>query len=517
MIATLNEKRESHEPEMPAAQSVSGQSEHRSSVNTQFALALTLAAYCGVILVGVSHHEPWADEAQAWLLSRDLPYRYLVFHQIAYDGVPPLWPSILWVASHWLHLPYASMNWIGGICAIAGCWFFCRYSPFPLWVRVLFPFTYFMAFQYAVVARPYVLLPLCVFAAAHYFADAERRPWRFIGAVSALSLLCAHGLMIAVGLVAARVCYSFRTWSQLAPAPKKKLFAALIVFALVLAFVAFINWPPSDYMFARLDRPVRNGENFGFGILPRDLSVAFLGSAIPSAMFLAVVGAWCACRRRFLPFVLPMVLVLGFCVRVFGNLWHGGALTLAAMAALWIAWPLPGKCSPQLQRGLNLLLLVGLACLLAIQIYWAGSTLAMDYSHPYSGSLDAANFLHSVGADARSTCAFTFYSVAIQPYFPENIFENWPPGEAFWRWQQGNRNDLNCTQVKWVVVPNASSLPVAQSWFQEKDRALRSFGYVPAHVSPGSMFFEGRVVDPADFIIYESPQWPTAPGEPAEK
>jgi hypothetical protein len=61
-----------------------------TTVNRQFTLVTTLAAYCMVVLVGVTHHEPWADEAQAWLLSRDLGYRYLVFHQLAYEGVPPL-------------------------------------------------------------------------------------------------------------------------------------------------------------------------------------------------------------------------------------------------------------------------------------------------------------------------------------------------------------------------------------------------------------------------------------------
>jgi len=61
----------------------------RLSANKQFAIAMTLAAYCGTVLVGITHHEPWADEAQAWLLSRDLGYRYLVFHQIAYEGHPP--------------------------------------------------------------------------------------------------------------------------------------------------------------------------------------------------------------------------------------------------------------------------------------------------------------------------------------------------------------------------------------------------------------------------------------------
>ncbi|MGA2981114.1 MAG: hypothetical protein ABSD76_16110 [Terriglobales bacterium] len=379
-----------------------GWADGRLSVGRQFTLVSTLAAYSAMLLVGITHHEPWADEAQAWLLSRDLGYRYLVFHQIAYDGVPPLWPTILWIATHWFHLPYSSLGWIAGLCALAGCWFFCRYSPFPVLVRVLFPFTYFMAFQYAIVARPYVLLPLCVSVAAHCFADANRRPWRFVASVSALALLCAPGVMIAMGLVAARVWHTFRTWNQVPLHAKRKLIGALIVFGVVMVLVARVNWPPADYSFARLDRPVSSEGNFGVRMLPRDISVAFFGSPIPSVAFLIVVGAWCACRRRFLPFVLPMTFILVFFASVYGNLWHCGALTMIAVAALWIAWPRKEKdgerSNLKLQSALKALVFVGLTGLFAVQIYWTARTLSMDYAGAYSGSLDAANFLHAVGA-----------------------------------------------------------------------------------------------------------------------
>jgi len=477
------------------------------SVGRQFTLVSTLAAYSTLLLVGITHHEAWADEAEAWLSARDLGYRYLVFHELRYEGVPPLWPTILWIANHWFHLPYQSIGWIGGLCALAGCWFFCRYSPFPLWIRVLFPFTYFMAFQYAMVARPYVLLPLFAFMAAYFFADAERRPWRFVAATSALAMLCAMGTMFAMGLVAARTWYAFRSWDDVAK-PMKKMTAALAVFVMVVVLIAVVNWPAADGAATKLGRPPTYGDsggNSGFQSLPYEIVVAFFGSLIPSLAFLVVVGAWCACRRRFLACALPLALLLAFFVKVVGSLWHCGALTLIVMAALWIAWPLPAKGRAKLGRTLNALVLVGLACLFAVHIYWTARTLEMDYSRPYSGSLDAANFLRSVGADRSSTCGFGFHSVAIQPYFREGIFKNWPRGQSFWRPDMGNRNDESCDRAKWVVLPRCCTFDSAKQVYFRQDRSLRSWGYLPVHVSKGAMFFEGREVEPTDFIIYQLP------------
>ena len=460
-------------------------------------MVTTLAAYCTVMLVGITHHEPWADEAQAWLLSRDLGYRYLVFHQLAYEGHPPLWPTILWVANHWLYLPYQSLGWIAGLCAIAGCWFFARYSPFPAVIRVLLPFTYFIAFQYAIVARPYVLLPLFAFSAAHFFAGAERRPWRFIAATSALALLSAHGVMLALGLTASRAWY-FRSWKQIPVDARKQLLRAALVFCIVIAFVARVNWPPSDRYFARFDRPAN--ENFGLSVLPAVISNAFFGSLVPSIAFLLVVGGWCAYRRRFLPFALPTVLLLLLFTKVYANYWHCGVLTLIVLTALWIAWPMHPNEARGPERVLYALVLFGVISLSVVQVYWSAKTLAMDYSGAYSGSLDAANYLRSVGADASSSCGFTYNSVAVQPYFHESIFGNWPHGESFWRSEMANRVDRNCHHAKWLVGSSSTFEDAAELF--SSDRQVRSQGYVLVHISRGAIFFEGREVAPADFVIY---------------
>jgi hypothetical protein len=45
-----------------------------------------------------------------------------------------------------------------------------------------------------------------------------------------------------------------------------------------------------------------------------------------------------------------------------------------------------GRCAPKLQAGINVPLIVGVATLLGIQIYWTARSVAMDYSRPYSAA-----------------------------------------------------------------------------------------------------------------------------------
>ena len=58
-----------------------------------FNLILVLV-YAGLTLYTLLHHEPWRDEAQAWLLARDLgPVELL--HQLPMEGTPGLWHFLL--------------------------------------------------------------------------------------------------------------------------------------------------------------------------------------------------------------------------------------------------------------------------------------------------------------------------------------------------------------------------------------------------------------------------------------
>ena len=82
--------------------------------------ALVLLLYSAVVLFTVRYHEKWADEAQAWLIARDLDLKTIWFHELRYEGSPGLWHTILWIAQHIFHLPYAALGYIGVAFAIAG-------------------------------------------------------------------------------------------------------------------------------------------------------------------------------------------------------------------------------------------------------------------------------------------------------------------------------------------------------------------------------------------------------------
>ena len=70
--------------------------------------ACVLLAYVLFNLSFILCHENWRDEAQAWLLARDLSIPEL-FEQMSYEGHPCLWHLLLMPLVR-LGLPYISMN-----------------------------------------------------------------------------------------------------------------------------------------------------------------------------------------------------------------------------------------------------------------------------------------------------------------------------------------------------------------------------------------------------------------------
>jgi hypothetical protein len=115
-------------------------------------LLAVFGLYAGLLAAGIHQHEPWFDEAQAWLLARDSRLLDLINIHLRYEGSPGLWHLILSPVAQ-SGFPYASLNRIGALFAMFGVANFLLYAPFPLFIRILFPFSYFMLYQYAIVAR----------------------------------------------------------------------------------------------------------------------------------------------------------------------------------------------------------------------------------------------------------------------------------------------------------------------------------------------------------------------------
>ena len=156
--------------------------------------AAILALYGAVLALTIPFHEPWSDEAQAWLIARDNLFWQIYRYRMHYEGAPALWQTLLHLLTLF-HAPYGVMPWFGACFAIAGIFVLLRWSPFPLLIRVLLPFTFWLQYQYAVVARQYVMFPLLVFLLCVLFRS-KRNPFWFGLVAGLLANLSLQGVIV---------------------------------------------------------------------------------------------------------------------------------------------------------------------------------------------------------------------------------------------------------------------------------------------------------------------------------
>ena len=134
-----------------------------------------LAAYALLVALTIHRHEPWADEAQSWLLARDASLAHLWGNLLHYEGTPGLWQTLVHALIR-LGLPYSAYNFVSARLALAAVFLLLRYAPLPLFIRILLPFTYYLCYQYAVVARSYAFIAPLLFAIALIYREAPRKP-----------------------------------------------------------------------------------------------------------------------------------------------------------------------------------------------------------------------------------------------------------------------------------------------------------------------------------------------------
>jgi hypothetical protein len=464
---------------------------------------LVLGVYSTVVLWTLQYHEKWADEAQAWLIARDLDLRTIWFHELRYEGTPGLWHTILWIAQHVFHARYGSIGYIGAVGAIAGAALLIFKAPFPRYIRWPLAFTYFMVYQYAVIARHYTLFALFAFAAAHFFADLQR-PERITFVLILLANLTSHGAILAVCLGVAYAIRIAQSWPALDGRTRRRFVLCVAAMLLNLLWLFLVLRPPPDVE-ALHTAPSQMTPGRARYFLDA-IGGPFFDDPFVSAAFLLLAGLWCLSRKRLEAFVFPLALLVPFYVYVRGWPHQQGTVFLAVMAALWIAWPkegeLPGLSRQQLIAHTGMVAI--LACLVAYQSWNAVVIIKHDYEFPYSGAEDAAKYLKSVGADRGIIFGYLYGIVAVQAYFDHNILANYPT--AYFHHSTTSLaakldpDELRLAAPKYLVVP---------SW-SEPDRTYRelyrpmmgSLGYTLVHVSDGYLLTKRGWKDRQVYFIF---------------
>lgn len=133
--------------------------------------------YSLLVIFGAFHHEPWRDEAQAWLIARDLDF-FGILNQMKYEGTPALWHLIIAPFAK-LGFPYYSIAIIHLIISVSAISVFVIKSQFSKLFKILLIFSYYFAYEYAVIARNYSITILFLFLIASMYKRRFEKPILF--------------------------------------------------------------------------------------------------------------------------------------------------------------------------------------------------------------------------------------------------------------------------------------------------------------------------------------------------
>jgi len=387
-----------------------------------------LAVQVAVMAAVASRHEPFADEAQAWLLARDAPLPLLPTYFIRYEGSPGLWHLLL-AAPARAGLPYASVTAVSVGLAAASAFLLLRWSPLPAPLALVLSWSYYPAYQYAVVARSYTLLTVLTLGAAAAWRARYRHPWPLVVCVALMANTSVHGLLMAGTLSAHLVLGAAVRPDRAAVLGRHR--AALAVLAVAGAAAVAQLVPPEDLQFA--PGATTDADVVLAGAWTRVLE-AFATHRPVALALLAGSTAWFAHRRvlgLWLGLTLPLLALMT--VR-YANVWHEGLLVLAWVFALWVSFG--GAPRGRAGRALRPAFAALAGVVLLGQVWWTAQTYWREWGETYSAAGQVAAYIRAEQLEDATIFATGFHSIAIQPFFDRNIFANYDPGGpfSFYRW-----------------------------------------------------------------------------------
>jgi len=410
----------------------------REGTERAFAAAIVLL-YLPVALFAIAHHEMWRDELHCWLVARDSPTPWAVVQGRAYDGQPPLWYLLLWVLQLATHDPVA-MQVVHVVIASAVVWVFASRAPFPRPVRALFPFGYFIAYEYVALSRCYGLALLFALVLCAHHPQRHARPAATAWLLAALALTTTVATVVVAAYVAALVVervvlarrgerVASRGWIPVAAGAGACLAAALCAWPPADSTVAHVAWPkelPDDTAPTRLLAAMVPVPRVDFFFWNSNALLSFEPFRHVALLVSAALAAWIVflLSRDLVAAVLfavgTLLLVALFGLVYPGDVRHHGFFFVLFLMGAWIARQGSPPPSPETGggpgrgvtswRGLRAVALIPtLASVLALHVAGTPVALAYEYRYVFSSGKRAAEALRAAGLDASLLVAEVDY------------------------------------------------------------------------------------------------------------
>jgi len=263
-------------------------------------------------------------------------------------------------------------------------------------------------------------------------------------------------------------------------------------------------WPPGDQTSAKAlwIGPV--------GVLVRASTIVLALHHITIVAILITAGSlvWFWRQSVFYLFLGGWSALGLFSSIIYAAPWHGGLIFLFWAYCIWIGFMSPERSTGLFWRrwGESVAL-----TLLLSHIWYTGRAYLYDYTHPYSGSLAAAEFIKSRLRPGDRIFGDGFPTVALQPYFGSNLFANYHGGRppAYWIWSP--RNDMARGLRRFpdarpaMIVITVGSLGTAGSMAEAYAKAAESapFGFHVAGAFEGHLTWFGSPFEEESYLVLE--------------
>jgi hypothetical protein len=199
---------------------------------------LLMGSFFLFTLLSLFYHEPWGDEAQAWLLARDSGSRF--FQQLGYEGSPGLWHLLLFLPAK-AGAPYITEQLLHLLIVNTAAAILIFRAPFSLLLKAALLFSFYLAFEYAWIARSYALSMLLLFFIAANWHKVTTKP---LMPLVAAVLLMNTNLHSAAAAFALLVLMFFKQTNQSSGRNKQILTAVLALISIIVCILQI--WPAAD-------------------------------------------------------------------------------------------------------------------------------------------------------------------------------------------------------------------------------------------------------------------------------
>lgn len=443
-------------------------------------LFVALLLFATIHIASLWFHEPWADEIQAFLLARDSGLWELLSQRLKYEATPGLWHTLLWFGTRF-STEITVLQLLSVTIATISCALILFASPFPWLLRIALPFTYFLGYQYSIVARNYCVTTLATILAAMAYRRRLESPGYYVLCLLVLAHSSSHGLLMAAGFA----------FCDLLPPGKLKSKVALLklspvfIIGMLLSLAQFFPLP-EDYEF--------NASRGGVGIIYQDATVwkcldeGFVGlSVLTPIVLLSSLVMFYRCQLLALYLVPSGLLLLLFQWKHWA-LWHSGTFFLVWFFCLYQCYyEQKGRTDATWWKTV-----LALFCL--VSMWQTALTVQQDLSQPYFGLHHAARDIKFRNIDINDIEPVNYYPHMVYGYFPP---ERGHPG--YWKWSIHHKTWTKPEPPKYILGAAATVGEAMSEYFVPQKP-----GYRLLQVYPGTRPWKGRkLFSISSFALYE--------------